>query len=242
MSSNRPQIRFALGLLALAAIGLIGGCATSDRAAPVEHAAATPTEQYPLRAREIPGELKLAAHAGGLSPAQRDALADLADRWTRSGGGDVTIRVPNAGVDPRAADLTSREAMDFLGALGVPEVRIRRIGYDPSAQGDAHDRGEAPIVVAYLTYRALVQRCGLEWENLSSNGKNRPMGNFGCAVSANMAAQIADPADISAPRALDPTDTGRRVTVLDKYRQGQGTAGETDRNANGTLSTIGGSN
>jgi len=236
MSSIRPRIRHVLGLAALAATGLLGACASSDKAAPIAQAAVTPTEQYPLKAREIPGELKLAAHGDGLSPAQRDALTDMADRWTQSGGGDVTIRVPTAGVDPRAADLTSREAVDFLGSMGVPEVRIHRVGYAPAAEG------AAPIVVAYLTYRAMVQRCGLEWENLSTNGKNRPMGNFGCAVSGNMAAQIADPADIAAPRTLDSSDTGRRVTVLGKYRQGQVTAGDADRNANGTLSTIGGSN
>ena len=236
MSSNRPQIRLPLGLVALAVTGLLGACASSEKAAPIDHAAATPTQQYPLKAREIPGELKLAVHAEGLSPAQRDALADMADRWTQTGGGDVTIRVPTAGVDQRAADLTSREAVDFLGSMGVPEVRIRRVGYAPEAAG------QAPIVVAYLTYRAMIQRCGLEWENLSTNTRNRPMENFGCATSANMAAQIANPADIAAPRTLETTDAGRRTAIIEKYRQGQGTGGDVDRNANGTLSSIGGSN
>jgi len=118
----------------------------------------------------------------------------------------------------------------------VPEVRVRRVGYAPEAAS------AAPIVVAYQTYRAMIPRCGLEWENLSTNSQNRPMQNFGCAVSANMAAQIANPADLAAPRTLDPTDAGRRTTVIDKYRQGQGTAGEADRSASGTLSSIGGSN
>ncbi len=243
MSLNRPQIRLALGLVALAATGLLGACASSNKPAPAPHAALTPTEQYPLRAREIPSELKLAVHADGLSSAQRDALADMADRWTQSGGGDVTIRVPTVGVDQHAADLTSREAVEFLGSMGVPEARVRRVGYVPAAAaGEAPAPGPAPIVVAYLTYRAMVQRCGLEWENLSTNTNNRPMQNFGCAISANLAAQIANPADLAAPRALDPADAGRRITVLGKYRQGQITAGDTDRNASASVSSIGGSN
>ena len=233
MSLNRLPIRLVLALLST---GLLGACGHADRGPPSDLHAALPTEQYPLRAREVPNETKLAVHADGLSPAQRDALADLSDRWTQAGGGEITIRVPTAGVDPRAADVTSREAMDFLGAMGVPAARIHRVGYAPQAPGDA------PIVVAYLTYRAMVPRCGLEWENLSSNGKNRPMENFGCAVNANLAAQIANPADIAAPRTLDPADAARRTTVLGKYRQGQITGGDADRNATGTLSTIGGSN
>lgn len=236
MSSNRPRIRFALGLMAIAALGLLGGCASADRSPAADIHAATAADQYPLKAREIPGELKLAVHSGGLSPAQRDALADLADRWTESGGGDVLIRVPSAGSDPRAADLTSGEAMDFLGAMGVPPARIHRVSYAPAAPG------EAPIVVAYRTYRALVPRCGLEWENLTSNGQNRPMKNFGCATSANLAAQIANPADIAGTRTLDATDAGRRTTVIEAYRQGKSTAAAEEKGANGTLSSMGGSN
>jgi pilus assembly protein CpaD len=231
MSSNRALSTLAV----LAATVLLAACATGPKEPPAtDHAALTPTEQYPLKARQLPGELRLAVHAEGLSAAQRDALADLADHWADAGSGDVTIRVPSGGVDPRAAELTSRQALQILAAMGVPQDRLHRAGYAPEAGG------AAPILVSYVTYRAMIPRCGLEWENLSTNGKNKPMENFGCAVSANLAAQIADPADIAHPRDLDPTDAGRRTTVIDKYRQGQATAGEADKNASGTLSTIGG--
>ena len=94
-------------------------------------------------------------------------------------------------------------------------------------------------MVAYTTYQAEIPRCGLKWGNLSSNGKNKPMDNFGCAVTANMAAQIANPADIAGPRSADPTDAGRRTTVIDKYRQGQSTAGAVEAGSSGTLSALG---
>jgi pilus assembly protein CpaD len=220
--------------VALAA--LLAACSTAGTPKTAEHAAITPVEQYPLKARALPGELKIAAHAEGLSVAQRDALAELADRWVESGGGEVTVRAPSSGADPRAVDVTSRQAVEYLGAMGVPSGRIHRVGYEPAAGS------EAPIVIAYATYRAVVPRCGLQWENLSSNGQNRPMGNFGCAVNANMAAQIADPADIAGPRELDSPDAGRRATVIDKYRQGQPTAGAADVNAKGAFSSVGGSN
>jgi pilus assembly protein CpaD len=234
MSSNRPlRVRFVFSLAPLAVAGLLGACATdAHKPAPVAEAI-TPTEQFPLKAAETPGQIRLAPHPNGLSPAQRDAVEALADRWLREGGGPVTIRAPSSGADPRAADVTSGEAEALLHSLGVPEERIRRVGYDPS--GD----GVAPVIIAYSTYEAVIPRCGQKWENLSTNGKNRPMENFGCAVSANMAAQIADPADIAGPRDSDPTDAGRRTTVIDDYREGKPTAGAADSSASGTLSSIG---
>lgn len=232
MSSNRP-LRLILGLAPLAAAGLLAACASTPKA-PVQAEALTPTEQYPLKANPVPGEIRLAAHPNGLSESQRVAIVDLADHWSQEGGGPVTIRVPTTGVDPRAADITSGEAADLLHAMGVPGENIRRVRYDSSGEG------VAPIIVAYTTYEAAIPHCGQKWENLSTNGKNRPMQNFGCAVSANMAAQIADPADIAGPRAADPTDAGRRTTVIDKYRAGSATAGAADAAASGALSSMGG--
>lgn len=235
MSSNSPlRLRLILSLAPLMAAGLLSACATDSKTVangltePV-----TPTEQFPLRADAVPGQIRLAAHPTGLSPAQREAVEALADRWLQDGGGAVTIRVPTTGVDPRAADVTSGDTAALLQASGVPGEKIRRVGYD--ASGD----GVAPIVVAYTTYKAEVPRCGLKWENLSTNAKNKPMDNFGCAISANLAAQIADPADIAGPRSEDPTDAGRRTTVIEKYRQGQAMAGATEAGASGTLSALG---
>ncbi|HEY5409433.1 MAG TPA: CpaD family pilus assembly protein [Caulobacteraceae bacterium] len=231
---NRPlHFRFVLGLAPLAAAALLSGCATGEHKSAGPDQAITPTEQFPLLVAETPGQIRLAPHPNGLSPAQRDAIAAMADRWSQDGGGAVTIRVPSAGADRRAADVTSGETAALLHSLGVPEARIHRVGYDPS--GD----GVAPIIVAYSTFEAVVPRCGLQWENLSTNTKNKPMDNFGCAVSANMAAQIADPADIAGPRDSAPTDAGRRTTVIDAYRQGKATAGAADSSASGTLSSLG---
>ena len=221
-----------LGLAALAA--LLAGCATDTKAPKAGTEAVLPTEQYTLKAEAVPGEIRLAAHPTGLSEGQRAALADLADHWLQDGGGPVTIHVPGAGVDPRAADITSGEAAELLRSMGVPGEEIRRVGYDAPP-----GPGPAPIVVAYATYEAVVPRCGQSWENLSTNGQNKPYKNFGCSIAANMAAQIADPADIAGPRAEDPTDAGRRTTVIDKYRQGEATAGAADSNASGTISSLG---
>ena len=234
MSSNRPlRLRRLLNLSPLAAAGFLAACGATH-GTPGFDQAITPTEQFPLKVSQAPSEIRLAPHAAGLSPPQREALAVLADHWTREGGGSVTIRVPSGAGDPRAIDATSREAADLLRTLGIPGEQVRRVGYDAAGQG------AAPVIVSYVTYEAVIPRCGLQWGNLASNLGNKTMSNFGCAVSANMAAQIADPADIAGPRAADPTDAGRRTTIIEKYRAGQSTAGAAEAAASGTISGIGG--
>jgi pilus assembly protein CpaD len=46
---------------------------------------------------------------------------------------------------------------------------------------------------------------------------------FGCALQANLAAMVADPADLAAPRRADPAEAARRTVVLDKYCRGEQT-------------------
>ena len=64
--------------------------------------------------------------------------------------------------------------------------------------------------------------------------------NFGCANTANIAALIANPADLIAPRDVRiRRDAARRETVLTKYRQGQITSTPKDEQASGVVSTVG---
>ncbi len=232
MSSNRTSIiLIGAGLLAAA----LSGCASQVTP---ETAAATPklpTEQYPLEARSHPDEIRLAAHAQGLSLEQRAALESLAGRWREDGGGLLTIRVPTRGVDSQAAYLTAMRSRAFLTALGLPPDRLREASYEPTEAA-----GPAPIVVSYAAYEPVIPQCGNEWESLTRTGQNQPTKNFGCAVTANMAAQIANPADIDGPRALDPADAGRRSVVIDKYRQGDVTSGAKDAQAAGAVSKAAG--
>ena len=57
--------------------------------------------------------------------------------------------------------------------------------------------------------------------NLADDPRNLPYPNFGCAQQRNLAAQVANPADLLGPRTMEPADAERRDVVLDKYRQGQ---------------------
>ena len=83
MSSNRPSARTARAILRLTApllvLAALAACATDPNSSKSKaQAALTSTEQFKMTARERPDEVRLAAHATGLSQAQIDALTELA--------------------------------------------------------------------------------------------------------------------------------------------------------------------
>jgi len=207
----------ALAVLALTVS--LGACATAaqNTATPIR-----PTARYALEARPAVQEVALAPRPDGLSGAQRAALGDIA---LRANGKPIVVRAP-AGGDP----VSTRSAFNARAALeemGAPDVRMASYDAPPGA----------PILVGFTGFEAVVPQCGT-WGNLTSSRDNAGYSNFGCAVTANMAAQIADPADIVSPNPMDPTDAARRSTVIGKYRAGEKTSAESDENSSGAVSRV----
>lgn len=215
----------SVALLALAA------CATSG--ADKDPAPLTPTERYAIEVKPAPEELKLAAHPAGLSPGQADALREFLRDWMSADGGAVTVKAPMHGPDPAATYRTAAGARDFLVSQGVEPDKVRIVGYE--AAGDVH----APVLVGFMRYEAKGPDCGRAWSDLAKVSSNREYPEFGCSMAANIAAQIANPADLLTPRASDPPDAQRRQTVMDKYRLGATTSTAKDDQANASFSTVG---
>jgi len=213
---------------ALAVVFSLGACASKvpgriDKAE-------TPTEHFPLTAKEQPHEIALAVHANGVSQNQANALSGFVEDWQAAGRGVITIQAPVGGADPGMAGRMGDLVTDALIAIGVDQSAIQLLGYD--AQGSA----VAPIRVRFQALEAVVAPCGQKWGSLSSSATNQVQQNFGCAVTANMAAQIANPADILAPQGLTPVDAARRQMVVDKYRKGELTSSAKDDQAQGVVS------
>ncbi|MDP3660711.1 CpaD family pilus assembly protein [Phenylobacterium sp.] len=190
----------------------------------------TPTQQFEAKVSSVPEEVRLAIHAGGLSSAQADALKGLVAGWRSEEGGMIGIQAPHVGVDGAAAYRMSEGARAFLIGQGVPADQIELVGYDP--KGDPRP----PLLVGYLSYRTEIPECGKSWPSITRTIANKPTPNFGCSITANIAAQVANPADLLGPRASDPADAGRRMDVLTKYRKGEITATKKDDNATGAVS------
>jgi pilus assembly protein CpaD len=215
-------------ILAIAALASLSACATKvpDR---VDNAR-TPTEHFEAKAAASEAEVRLAVHAQGLSASQADALAQFAADWNDSEGGAITLKAPTGGPDAAAAFRTAEGARSFLIDQGVPADRLVMTGFDAKTE-------PTPVIhLIYTRYQAVIPACGKTWKNISSSANNDVQANFGCAVTANLAAQIADPADLAGPRRSAPADSARRAVVLDKYRKGQPTSSEKDDQAKGVVS------
>jgi pilus assembly protein CpaD len=185
------------------------GCASmsGDLEAPL-----TPLSRYSLQVEPGLDRIALAVHDQGLSANQRAALRDLAARYDAAGAAHIRIEAP-AGEDPAAVS-QAYAVQAFLQTSGVPEDRILMAAY---AAPDAR----APVLAGFETLRAAVPDCSAELRNLGGRTSNQISGGFGCAITANMAAQIANPRDILGARAMTPADSGRAAVVFDNYRRGE---------------------
>lgn len=206
----------------------LAGCASKIPGA--NDKAATPTQRFEAKVTPKPEEVKLAVHAQGISPRQAEALTSLAEQWREDEGGVIGIQAPSEGVDPAAAYRMSESARSYLISKGVPAEQIEVTGYAPEGPG------APPLLVGYLRFEAERLECGKTWTNIAHSWKNDVQPNFGCAVTANIAAQVADPGDLLGPRRMTPQDAARRQDVLDKYRRGEITSSATDEKASGAVS------
>jgi pilus assembly protein CpaD len=224
------MIRNLIVVVALASLAC--ACASLDDSNSKHAAKApppiTPTEQFAITVTSAPDQILLAPHDSGLSDAQSDALAALVGRWRDAGAETITIMAPGGG---DGAAYHSTQAIEAaLEELGVDPGRIKLGGYD------AAQRVGAPIAVGFKSYKAEGPQCGRDWKSFTASYDNDVNSNFGCATTANIAAMIANPADLLAPRPTDPADAGRREVVVGKYRQGAITSTVKDPQANGAVS------
>lgn len=210
----------------LAGLGLaasLAACASPPPGAQLDPR--LPTENYKADVADEPHEIALAVHGWGLSQNQAAALTDFAAGWQASGGALVRIHVPS-GAEPAAARRFGEIVREHLSNEGVPDEAMQMV----------ESGGDNVLRVGYLRRVAVIPECGVQWSDLRRSATNQVQPNFGCAVTANIAAQIADPSDLLGPRPSEPGDAGRRAVVLDKYRKGQRTGAAVDNRADGAVS------
>ncbi|HXQ10683.1 MAG TPA: CpaD family pilus assembly protein [Caulobacteraceae bacterium] len=208
-------------------------CACASQQADLMHFArkdpkqpVTPSEQFSITVTQGRDEILLAPHPDGLSDAQMHALAQLVDRWRNASGSTITIRTPASGEEAMYRATTAVQTA--LEAIGVRPEQIQLTSYDAGPG--------APIGVSFLGYQAHGPQCGRNWNDFTQTGDNEVSKNFGCAVTANVAAMIANPVDLLAPRPMDSSDAGRRETIIGKYHLGVIGSTPKDAQADGAIS------
>lgn len=164
--------------------------------------------------REQTMDIPVASSDRSLTVATRGAIRGFAQRYQTGASGAIQIVRPEGSVNSGAAGVLVDQVRAELAAQGVPHHRIIETRYAADASGDA-----APIRLSYFAIDASTGECGRWPEDIFANGhENRHYANFGCATQNNLAAQIADPMDLIAPRGSTPIDAGRRDQVFRDYQ------------------------
>lgn len=149
-----------------------------------------------------------------LTVSMREIVRGAANDYKASASGAIRIMVPVGSVNAGAASVLADHVSKILRDQGVPRDRILSSPYQVTSANDA-----APIRIAFLAITASTGKCGRWPEDLVGNTtENKHWANFGCANQSNLAAQIANPGDLLAPRGMTAIDAQRRSAVIDRYR------------------------
>lgn len=212
-SRRRPAPRGLAGITAAAlaaALALTAGCANRDSI----KVGSIPDDyrtNHPIVISEA--EKKIDIPVGptdhGLSSVQRVAVDGFAAGYDRSAGAIVTMLVPHGSPNQAAASVVASGMASRLAAGGVPAGRIVQQSYDASQYGDS-----APIRLVYAQMQAKTGQCGRWPADMLDTTDNKHWANFGCSYQNNLAAQIANPADLLGPRRPSEIDTERRMVVI----------------------------
>jgi pilus assembly protein CpaD len=181
----------------------------------------------------------VASGRAGLSPDQRAEVLAFAQSWRNEGSGRFVIEQPSNARNAGAAGAAVREIRSILTASGVSPQAISVRSYRLP-----HRDMLAVVTVNYSHLAAHVSGCG-QWPDYlgvtddRKHFENIHYWNFGCATQKNLAAMVANPADLVQPRAETPIYAARRATVLDKYRKGESTATTYPDATKGAISDLG---
>ncbi len=212
-----PRGRAAATGAALAILaGLLAGCSTTTGTSDVNLADHDPRHRHPIMLSNEPEALVIPVGMNGpaLSPAIERAIGHYVAGYAEHGTGGITIQVPTASANSVAASQTGQAVHYALVRAGVPRANIR---VAPYFVGD-HAK-VAALRVTYLRVKAVAPKCGVWPEPLPNDFRNSQYHNFGCAAQQNLAAMVANPADVVRPRAMDPSNGARRSDVVKKFAE-----------------------
>jgi pilus assembly protein CpaD len=232
--------RFAGPALLAGCAILIAGCATNGRHDPMISAPNDYRLRHPITVKEKDHtvEVFVGSRNGGLSPDQRSNVMAFAQSWRREATGGIVVEIPADAPNTAASTGALRDVGAIFTAAGIPPEAVGTRYYRPRSAQHL-----APVRLNYPVMAAEAGPCGL-WPNdigpTAPNYKlNRSYWNLGCASQRNLAAMVANPADLVQPRGETPVYAARRATVLDKYRKGEQTSSTAPSNDAAKISDVG---
>jgi pilus assembly protein CpaD len=225
-NSKVRLLRLATAATAVAVAALLTSCAARpDR---VTTSSVPGSNDYrtahPITLAEVQHSLDVPIGTGErrMTTALRDLVRGFAQDYLALSKSTVSIAIPGAAANSGAANTIKGELRKVLIEAGVKPNHIVLTSYDP-----AEATASAPIKLSFVAVTAITGDCGQWPSDLfgPSIRDNTNWENFGCATQQNLAAQIANPADLVGPRGMTPIDAQRRAEVISIYRQDGNPAG-----------------
>ncbi|MDE2444708.1 MAG: CpaD family pilus assembly protein [Alphaproteobacteria bacterium] len=216
VKSNMAFPLFAkLGLFLLAASAL-SGCVTdelgfNDRPQPYGG-----SDMHPLAAVKGPVTMEVSSAQGTLQPPQISAVNGFVRQAMQAGVTPITIvRPTGAGSSARVAS----EVASLMVQQGVPRAYVRFATYPGGAN--------APVRLSYVASYAKSRGCGQWPQDATDTNENLLTANHGCAVQANIAAEIANPETLVVPATVTPIPAEPRVGAITTAFRPSTTTGST---------------
>ena len=224
MTSVPSKRLLTVAFVSALASGLMG-CENLDKDDGGFQAGFTQTEaaqRHPILVSQSPAHLSLrvARTSQGLSPQQRAQLNEFISKYSSAGSSNsrIVISVPSGAPNEVAAMRAVGDIRNMFAGSGFAESAVTVEPYYNDAEP------QPPIKVSYTRFVAEGPQCGKWPTNLAVDFRNIPYENFGCAQQNNLAAMIANPADLVSARASTSASAEARAIMIDKYKKGEQTS------------------
>lgn len=223
------KFSFTLPIMTVAAFAL-GACGTVPEVVPREYVDATLLDRNPIDVVETAEtiEIVLDPSASELSLADARRLRGFVRAYNDHGHGPLVMLLPEGTTNQQFAvgAVAQARAIAFENGVNYEEI-----------EGGAKFGAYPSIILSFKAYDSVAPECkGFGEIDFAEIRSNNDLPNLGCSIRTNLAAMIADPADLLGTRELDPADSGRGQRVFDAYRAGEATGSEGNEGESGTVS------
>ena len=212
--------------MALLTAALLSGCAMTDTALDNTYEPYGGSDVHPITVVKGPVTMEVSSAQGSLQPPQINAVTAFVHQAMQAGITPITVAQPSGG--GKSARVVS-EIASLMVQQGVPRAYVRFASYSGGSS--------SPVRLSYVSTYAKTLKCGAWPEDGTDTAENQLTTNHGCAVQANIAAEIADPSTLVVPAVVTPIQSANRVGGLDTAFKPSSPTGST---SGGSSTTTGG--
>lgn len=211
-------------MISATALLILAGCSTNDAShVDPSYFGANTLERHELSAaaKQEYLEIDLNPEDSQLRLGEIAKIKAFVATYKSKGHGPLIMSIPNSGETEALAVRAAADAREIAWQRGIDYQEIQGMAYDASGVQ------RAPMILAFTSYDAIKPDCqSLGEVDFADAKSNSDMPTLGCAVRQNMAAMIADPADVFGDRPTEEGDIDRRNSQLQLFRQGAVTGAE----------------